>query len=74
MANERLGFRAVISLVMMALGLFLAIRLLVRPGQPLTNSVTLDIAFAVFFLARGALHFWTVRRRARAQAEMRRPE
>ena len=74
MANERLGFRAVISLVMIALGLFLAVRLLVRPGEPLTSSVALDIAFSVFFVARGAIHFWTVRRRARAEAEMRPPE
>ncbi len=74
MATERLGFRAIVSAVMIALGLFLAIRLLVRPGQPLTSAVALDIAFAVFFLGRGAIYFWTVRQRARAAAETRPPE
>ena len=74
MGTERLGFRAIVSAVMIALGLFLAVRLFVRPGQPLTSAVALDIAFAVFFLARGALYFWTARRRARAEAETRPPE
>ena len=74
MATERLGFRAIISAVMIALGLFLAIRLLLRPGQPLTSAVALDIAFAVFFLGRGAIYFWTVRQRARAMEETRPPQ
>jgi hypothetical protein len=74
MAGQRFGARAVISAVMMALGLFVAIRLLVRPGDPLTTSVALDIGFAVFFFARGAIHFWTLRRRERAMAETRPPE
>ena len=65
MAAARTGIGAVISGVMIALGVFVAGRLLVRPDQPLTGTLLLDIAFAFFFVARGALYFWTMRRRAR---------
>lgn len=65
MANARTGISAVISGVMIALGLFVVGRLLVRPDHPLTGTVVLDAAFAFFFLARGALYFWTMRRRSR---------
>ena len=65
MASVPMGVGAVISGVMMALGLFVAGRLLMRPGDPLTGTVLVDIAFAVFFLARGAIYFWTMRRRSR---------
>ena len=65
MAPMKIGVGAVISGIMFALGVFVAIRLLVRPGDPLTGAVAVDIAFALFFMARGALYFWTVRRRAR---------
>jgi hypothetical protein len=50
---------------MIALGVFVAGRLLMRSDQPLTGSVLLDGAFAFFFIVRGALYFWTQRRRAR---------
>ena len=65
MPPMKIGVGAVISGIMFALGLFVAVRLLVRPGDPLTGAVAVDIAFALFFLARGALYFWTMRRRAR---------
>ena len=65
MATSRIGIRAVISGVMIVLGLVIAVRLFVRPDQPLTGTVVLDAAFAFFFLARGALYFWTMRRRSR---------
>jgi hypothetical protein len=65
MATSRIGIRAVISGVMLVLGLFVAGRLFVRPDQPLTGTVVLDAAFAFFFLARGALYFWTMHRRSR---------
>jgi hypothetical protein len=68
MANARMGIGAVISGVMIALGLFVAGRLLVHPEQPLTGTLVLDAAFAFFFVARGALYFWTVRRRARGSS------
>jgi hypothetical protein len=64
MAPVKIGVGAVISGIMFALGVFVAVRLLVRPGEPLTGSVAVDIAFALFFMARGALYFWTMRRRA----------
>ena len=64
MPPMKLGFGAVISGIMIALGLFVAGRLLVRE-QPLTGTVLLDAAFALFFIVRGALYFWTARRRAR---------
>jgi len=64
MAPVKIGVGAVISGIMFALGVFVAVRLLVRPEEPLTGSVAVDIAFALFFMARGALYFWTMRRRA----------
>ena len=69
MATARFGIGSAISAVMIALGVFVAVRLLVRPANPLTGTVVLDIAFALFFIARGALFFWTMRRRARADAD-----
>ncbi len=65
MANVKFGPGAIISAVMIILGLFVAGRLLVRPGQPLTGTVLLDVAFALFFIARGAIYFWTLRLRSR---------
>ena len=65
MATSRIGFRAFISGVMIVLGLFVAVRLLMRPDQPLTGTRVVDIAFAIFFLARGTLFFWMQRRRSR---------
>lgn len=65
MADTRLAIGTVVSGVMMALGIFVGARLLVYPDRPLTGTRVLDIAFALFFLARGALYFWTMRRRAR---------
>ena len=66
MAPARYGVGAIISAVMIILGLFVGGRLLVRPQQPLTGTVLLDAAFALFFVARGAIYFWTVRLRSRA--------
>ena len=65
MAPVKIGPAAVISAVMIVLGLFVAGRLLVRPEQPLTGTVLLDAAFALFFIARGAIYFWTLRLRSR---------
>jgi hypothetical protein len=55
----------IISGVMAALGLFVLGRLVMQPDQPLTGTRVLDLAFGLFFVARGAVYFWTVRRRAR---------
>lgn len=67
MAISPTGIRTAISGVMIVLGLFVAGRLFVRPDQPLTGTVVLDAAFAFFFLARGTLYFWTMKRRSRGQ-------
>jgi hypothetical protein len=65
MAGARFAFGAVISAIMIALGLFVGTRLLARPDAPLTGTVLLDAAFALFFVARGAVYFWTMRLRSR---------
>ena len=65
MASARVGVGSVISRVMIGLGIFVAGRLLMRPDEPLTGSALLDGAFALFFIARGVLYFWTQRRQAR---------
>ena len=69
MAPRRFGIGAAISAIMILLGVFVAGRLLVRPEVPLTGTAVLDIAFALFFIARGALFFWTMRRRMRADSD-----
>lgn len=51
--------------IMMAIGAFIIGRLVVRGDAPLTGQPLLDVAFGLFFLARGALHFWSLRRRMR---------
>jgi hypothetical protein len=60
-----LAIGRMLSGLMLLLGAFVLLRLLIRPGDPLTPSVALDIAFGLFFVGRGALYFWTVRRRMR---------
>ena len=50
--------------IMIVLGAFVLVRLLIR-GTPVTGSVALDFAFGLFFIARGALYFWAIRRRMR---------
>ncbi len=59
----RLTIGRVISSVMIGLGSFVLLRLLVRSDQPLTGTVMIDVAFGLFFIARGAISFWTMRRR-----------
>lgn len=60
-----LAVGTVLSSIMILLGVFVLLRLLVRAGDPLTGSPMLDIAFGVFFIGRGAVQFWSVRRRMR---------
>ncbi len=59
------GIGTIISGVMIVLGLFVLLRLLMRPGEPLTGTVPVDIAFGLFFLARGAIHFRNAHRGTR---------
>lgn len=51
-----------IGAIMIALGLYVAIRVLLAGEPPLTGSLALDVAFGVFFVARGALAYRRWRR------------
>jgi hypothetical protein len=55
----------VVGLVMIGLALFLIARPLFPAGGPVTNARWLDLAFAAFFLLRGAMN---VRSALRARA------
>jgi hypothetical protein len=67
--SPRSTFVLVLGLLMIALGLYVAIRPLVAPGPPLTGARWLDVAFAVVFLLRGAMNVQSARRRPRVQRE-----
>ncbi len=56
-----------IGALMIAMGVYIAGRLVLAHGAPITGTTGLDVAFAVFFTARGALQVqrW---RRARERA------
>ena len=62
---RRFTIGSVIGSVMIVLGAFVLVRLLLRGGAPLTGTPMLDIAFGLFFIARGGLYFWSMRRRMR---------
>jgi hypothetical protein len=55
---------------MAALGVYIALRALAFGGPPLTGTLALDLAFAVFFIARGGLQY---RRWRLAQERSARP-
>ena len=59
-ASARLAL--VIGGVMTLLGLYIAARVLLTEAPPLTGTLALDLAFAVFFVARGALAYARFRR------------
>lgn len=46
-----------IGAIMASLGAYIALRVLAFGGVPLTGTLALDLAFAVFFIARGALQY-----------------
>ncbi|MBK8250168.1 MAG: hypothetical protein IPK85_22670 [Gemmatimonadetes bacterium] len=46
-----------IGAIMAALGVYIALRALMFGGAPLTGTLGLDLAFAVFFIARGGLQY-----------------
>lgn len=52
----------VIAGVMSLLGLYIGGRVLFTESPPLTGTFALDLAFAVFFIARGALAYARFRR------------
>ncbi len=64
-AGPALTIGMMLSGIMIILGVFVLVRLLVRGGDPLTGTALLDVAFGAFFIGRGAVQFWTVRRRMR---------
>ena len=49
-------FVLVLGVVLFLLGAFVALRLVVAPGRPLTGRLWLDLAFAALFLVRGAMN------------------
>lgn len=59
-----------IGAIMAALGAYIALRALVFRETPLTGTLALDLAFAVFFIARGGLQY---RRWRLAQERLPRP-
>jgi uncharacterized membrane protein HdeD (DUF308 family) len=73
--SPRSTFVLVLGVLMIALGLYVAIRPLLGAGRPLTGARWLDIAFAAVFLLRGVMNVQAARRRPRVQGEppMRRP-
>lgn len=62
-STARTTFALVISVVMLGLGAFVALRPLWAPERPLTSSWWLDGGFALFFLVRGAVGVRIARRR-----------
>ncbi|MBC7895551.1 MAG: hypothetical protein H7066_09060 [Cytophagaceae bacterium] len=58
-----------IGAVMAGLGVFIALRLLVLEREPLTGTPALDLAFAAFFVLRGALQYrrWRLARERAGQ-------
>ncbi len=47
---------------MIAIGVYIGARSLLHPGVPITGTRWLDLAFAFFFVARGALQVQRWRR------------
>lgn len=60
--TPRSTFVLVLGVLMIALGLYVAVRPLVTPGPPLTGSRWLDIAFGAVFLLRGVMNVRSARR------------
>lgn len=61
-STARTTFALAISIVMLGLGAFVALRPLWAPERPLTSSWWLDGGFALFFLVRGAVGVRMARR------------
>ena len=57
-----------LGVVQVAVGVFIATRPLIGSGAPLTSSRLLDMAFAAYFLIRGAMN---LRNAFRAHADAR---
>jgi hypothetical protein len=59
-AGARVGL--VIGAIMVALGVYIALRVLATGAPPLTGALWLDLAFGFFFVVRGALAYARWRR------------
>ncbi len=46
-----------IGFIMAALGVFVGLRATLFQAPPLTGTLAMDLAFAVFFIARGGLQY-----------------
>lgn len=60
--SGRATFVLVIGVIMVALGAYIALRLLWMGGAPLTATRWLDFVFGAFFVFRGALNIRSARR------------
>lgn len=60
--TTRVSIVLVIGVIMVALGAYIALRLLWMGGAPLTATRWLDFAFGAFFVFRGALNIRSARR------------
>ena len=58
----RSKFLLALGAILILIGLYLALRPLLGAGAPVTSSRFLDMAFAVFFLIRGAMNVRVARR------------
>lgn len=58
----RSRFLLALGAILIGIGVYLALRPLVGTGAPITSSRWLDMAFAVFFLIRGAMNVRTATR------------
>jgi hypothetical protein len=65
MPSARATLSLVLGVLMIGLGAFVVGRLAYTGGQPLSPSIWLDAAFALFFLVRGAMHLRQARRASR---------
>ena len=66
--SARASLALVTGIVMVAIGVFIAVRPLWAGPRPLTNSVWLDGAFAFFFLVRGGMNVRAARQSGRPPA------
>lgn len=65
----RSHFILLLGAIQVGVGVFIALRPLTGSGAPITNSRVLDMAFAAFFLIRGAMHLRNARRASREASQ-----
>ena len=65
----RVMFVMVVGVIMVALGAYIALRLVWMGGAPLTGRRWMDFSFGAFFVLRGALNIRSARRIQAIDAE-----